>query len=176
MTIPDAPSRHPRSEGLDAALTVGGALLIVSYAVVGALVMNIWAVVAASGLPLPDTISAMSAANQPYTTIAGILFATLGIVLAVAWATVRFSRAQVPGWASLASWSVILAAGAVAYFFASFANLNSVGDTFMEWNAAAAWQWERPLYVISGLALIVAVTAFVVGIVRSATVGRPALV
>src|SRR5699024_1154966 len=66
---------------------------------------------------------------------------------------------------SVAAWATVLAFGAPAYFFASFGNLNSVGDTFVEWNAAAAAALPLPLYVTSVAAGVVAIICWVVGAV-----------
>lgn len=143
-----------------------GAASIVAYAVFGALLMNDWAVTAASGLPLDDTIAAMSAADQPYSTTPGVVFAAIGCTLALVWAVVTLIlKIRFSGWIPVAAWAGILAFGALAFFFASFANMNSVGDTFFEWNAAAAFTLEAPLYVASGVAAIIAVIATVFAVV-----------
>lgn len=151
-------------------LTLLGIAAIMAYSVVGAFLMNDWAVVAASGLPLDITIAEMAAANQPYSVIPGIIFAAIGGTLALAWgAMILHPRANLPGWASVTIWAGIVALGAPAYFFASFSNLNSVGDTFYDWDAEAAFALEAPLYVSSGVAALIAVTTLLVGAIRSVT-------
>lgn len=130
--------------------------MIVLYAVAGALLMNRWALTAASGASFSRTVSALEAAGQPYSAAPGLVFAGLGVVLAGGWcAMVLRARTALPAWAAVVSWAAILVCGAPAYFFTSFANMNAVGDTFVDWNADAAFRVEVPLYVTSGLALIV---------------------
>lgn len=139
-------------------LTALGGLALLGYALFGALLMNDWAVAAASGLPLPETIAAMRAAGQPYSALAGVGFAALGALLTAAWAWLVLSpRAALPGWAALSLWAGLLALGAPAFFFGAFGNLNSVGDTFADWHADAAWALEAPLYLASGAGLLLAV-------------------
>ena len=48
-------------------LTLLGIVAIVIYSVLGAMLMNDWAVVAASGVPLDTTIADMDSADQPYS-------------------------------------------------------------------------------------------------------------
>ncbi|NLC99065.1 MAG: hypothetical protein GX678_08310 [Actinomycetales bacterium] len=137
-----------------------GVLSIVAYAVVGAFMMNLWAVEAASEVPLATAIADMKAAGQFYTPVGGYVFATVGITLALMWAfMVIKAGAILPAWAAVMLWAGILTLGAVSYFFNSFGNLNSVGDTYADWNADAAWALERPLYLISLAALGVTIAA-----------------
>jgi hypothetical protein len=134
-------------------LTVLGTAAIVAYAAWGCVLMNDWAVVAASELPLDRTIRDMTAAGQRYTTLPGTIFAAVGGLLALTWgALVLHPRFATPAWAALSLWTAILAFGAPAYFFASFGNLNSVGDTYVDWNGVAASGREHPLYLVSGFA------------------------
>ena len=120
--------------------------------------MNDWAVTAASGLPLEATIRSMHEANQPYSQASGIIFAALGGALAICWGIlVLLPRLKISVWAALLLWSGIIMLGAPAYFFASFSNMNSVGDTFFAWNASAAFSLEAPLYLASGVAVLIAV-------------------
>lgn len=135
--------------------TILGMVAIIAYAVLGAMLMNDWAVVAASGVPLETAIADMAAANQPYSAIPGAVFASLGIVLALAWGVATISRrATVPIWATASMWAGILALGAPAFFFTAFGNMNSVGDTYYNWNAEAAFALEAPLYMASGVAFL----------------------
>lgn len=137
-----------------------GVAAILAYSVLGALVMNRWAVVAASGVPLEATITAMTAAQQQYSTVPGIVFASVGAVLALTWGVVTLlPRIHLPAWAAISTWGTILALGAPVYFFASFGNLNSVGDTFYDWNSEAAFALASPFYIVSGLSELVALTA-----------------
>ncbi len=150
-------------------MTVLGVLGILAYAVVGALLMTRWAVVAASGMPLAETIAAMQAANQPYSVVPGVVFAVVGALLAIAWAfvTVR-GRDAMSGWVALTLWGGTVALGAPAFFFASFGNMNSVGDTFYDWDAAAAFALEAPLYASSAIAALLAVAALLIAAIRRA--------
>ncbi|WP_449282281.1 hypothetical protein [Leucobacter sp.] len=145
-------------------VSLGVAGLIV-YAILGALLMSDWAVTAASGVPLEQAVAAMDAAGQPYGVWAGIGFATIGILLALGWAALALlSREKQPGWVLLLLFGCILAAGAPAYFFASFGNLNSVGDTFVDWDADAAFALELPLYLVSALGAGAVLVAVVLGL------------
>lgn len=138
-------------------LAAFGSGTIAGYAVLGAFLMNDWAIVAASELPLSTTIDEMAAAGQPYSSLAGVMFAALGITLALGWAVLTVHpRVGLPVWGSLAAWAGIVALGAPAYFAGAFGNLNSVGDTFWDWNAAAAWRIEAPLYFVSAAAFVLA--------------------
>jgi len=150
--------------------TLFGAVLIGGYAVVGAFLMNGWVVAAASGVSLDQAITAMSEADQPYSIFGGLVFAALGVLLALGWALLALlPRVGLPVWASLALWAGILALGAPAYFFLSFGNMNSVGDTFSGWNAAAAFALEKPLYLISGAALLLCLGALAAPLLRHET-------
>lgn len=149
--------------------TLLGMVAIIVYSLLGATLMNDWAVIAASEMPLETTIADMDAAGQTYTTIPGFVFAVMGILLALAWGvTTLFCRSALPNWAAVSLWAVIVTLGAPAYFFTSFANLNSVGDTYFDWNAEAAFALEIPLYMLSGLAFLV-VVAMMVTAVNKAT-------
>lgn len=157
------------------AMTLLGAGLILVYAILGALLMNVWAVTAASELPLDVTIAEMNAAEQPYSPLPGIMFASLGGALAVAWGFIALKlRARVSGWAALTMQTWIIACGAPAYFYFSFSNMNSVGDTFFDWNAEAAFALEAPLYLVSGIAALVAVATLVMAVIELA-LRKPAL-
>lgn len=144
------------------ALILLGAAAIAAYAVTGMRLANHWAVVAATGLPLPETIERMADAREWYTPIPGIGLAVIGILLALAWAA--FSLVQRPsrsGWRSLGIWAAIVTAGAPAYWWASFANLHRLGDVFLDWDAQAAFMAASPLYLVSLVALPVGILAFV---------------
>lgn len=144
-----------------------GVIAVISYAVCGALTANDWAVTAASGHPLEQTIADMAAAKQGYSVIPGIAFAVIGSALGVAWAIFLLGRGRtLAPWAGIALWSAIIAAGAPAYWVASFGNLMSVGDTYVDWDAQAALRYEAPLYLASALAAIVLCTALTIGIIR----------
>lgn len=130
-----------------------GFLLVVAYSVYGAIVMNDLAVAAASNVPLDTAVADMTAAGQGYSTIPGLVFAAAGCVLAVTWLILAVGPGrEMPGWMLAAGWGAFMVMGAPAYFLASFGNLNSVGDTYVGWNAEAAWAWEKPIYLLSGLA------------------------
>lgn len=149
-------------------ITILGALAIVTYAVLGALLMNDWAVAAASEMPLDAAIDEMNAANQPYSVAPGIVFATVGTLLAVAWGVlVMIRKLRISAWAALSIWAAIITLGAPAYFAASFGNLNSVGDTFYEWNSGAAFALEVPLYLTSGVAALLTVVAVIMAVVQA---------
>jgi hypothetical protein len=137
-----------------------GAGVILAYAALGALLMSRWELEAASGLPIKDTVAAMAADEQSYSVIPGVVFAVTGGLLAIVWAvTTHTAAGRVSGWLSAALWAAIVALGAPAYFFTSFGNMNSVGDTFYDWDSQAAFALVSPLYVISGVAAVVAVFA-----------------
>jgi hypothetical protein len=134
-------------------LAISGFAIIAAYAVYGALLANNWAVEAASGIPLDETIVAMSAAGQGYSSRGGWVFACAGIILAISWLLVTLTpKFQLPGWVAAGLWGLIVALGAPTYFFTAFGNINSVGDTFEDWNAGAAFALEAPLYTASILA------------------------
>lgn len=149
-----------------------GAFVILSYAVLGMMLMTDWAVTAGSGRPLAETIIAMQEERQPYSTIPGIIFAAAGAALALGWmSAVLLPRFALPAAPAIAIWGAILAFGAPAYFYLSFGNMNSVGDTFYDWNADAAFALVMPLYLTSGLAAVAAIIGVAVTAVRA---GRPA--
>ena len=107
-------------------LTLLGIVAIIVYSFLGATLMNDWAVVAASNMPLETTFADMNAAGQTYTTIPGFVFAAMGTLLALAWGvTTFFRRTALPNRATVSLWAGIVTLGAPAYFFTSFANLNS---------------------------------------------------
>lgn len=146
-------------------LTVLGLAAIAVYSFLGAMLMIDWAVSTASGVSLATAIAAMDAAGQPYSAVPGIIFASVGGLLALAWAVVVLHRkTRIPGPTALSIWAGIIALGAPAYFFLAFGNLNSVGDTFVDWNHEAAFALEAPLYVASGIAALVAVAALLAAV------------
>lgn len=59
-----------------------------------------------------------------------------------------------------------------AHRFASFGNLNSVGDTFVGWDADAAFALELPLYIASAIGAGAVLVAVVLGLVGGAPSGR----
>ncbi|HJX78725.1 hypothetical protein [Glutamicibacter sp.] len=149
-------------------LTLLGIVVIVAYSVLGAFLMNDWAVVAASGIPLDTTIADMKVADQQYNIIPGLFFAALGILFALVWgAATVWPRTIMPNFAAWSLWAGILALGAPAYFFFSFANLNSVGDTYVDWNSGAAFILEAPLYAISGIAFVIGMGALAVALTKA---------
>ncbi len=138
--------------------------------------MNDWAVVAASEMPLETTIADMHAAGQNYSTIPGFVFAALGLLLGLLWGvTTLFRRTALPNWAAVSLWAGIITLGAPAYFFMSFGNLNSVGDTYFDWNSEAAFVLVAPLYMASGLAFLVVVALMMVTAAIKATARKRAL-
>src|SRR5690606_3129711 len=122
-----------------------------------ALLINDWAVAAASELPLAEAVSAMEAAGEAYSPAGGFSLAAIGIVFAIGWAVMTLIHRVRARGESVVTWAGIVALGAPAYFSASFGNLNSVGDTFYSWNSAAAMKLASPLYIASAIALVVAV-------------------
>lgn len=156
-------------------LTLLGIVAIVVYALLGATLMNDWAVVAASERPLEATIADMHAAGQNHSMIPGFVFAALGLLLGLLWGvTTLFRRSALPNWAAVSLWAGIITLGAPAYFFMSFGNLNSVGDTYFDWNSEAAFALVGPLYMASGLAFLVVVALMVTAVLK-ATVPKKAL-
>ncbi|MGQ3383098.1 hypothetical protein [Glutamicibacter sp. TV12E] len=132
------------------ALAITGFIMISGYAFTGLMLMNNWAVTAASHRPLDETIAAMGIANQDYSPLGGVVFAASGLFLASMWTWIALSEKFAPApWLTSALCSLILMLGAPAYFFASFANMNSVGDTFADWDVDAAAALELPLYLLS---------------------------
>ncbi|MFI8411432.1 hypothetical protein ACIGB6_02915 [Paeniglutamicibacter gangotriensis] len=158
-------------------LTLLGSGAILIYSLLGATLMNDWAVVAASGMPLETTIADMDAAGQTYTTIPGLVFAAMGILLALVWGvTTLFCRNVLPNRVAVSLWAGIVTLGAPAFFFTAFANLNSVGDTYSDWNAEAAFALESPLYMASGVAFLVVVTMMVTAVYGATARKKPSLV
>lgn len=147
-----------------------GTAAIIVYSVLGAFLMNKWAVVAASGLSLDATIAELSAAGQPHDRAGGIVFASAGIILGLGWGVlVLRSRGALPTWATLSTWAGIVAMGAPAYFFGAFANLNSVGDVFYDWDREAAFAREALLYIASGCAAVLAVSTLTMAAIMAVT-------
>ncbi len=65
----------------------------------------------------------------------------------------------------------LLVLGSPAYFMLSFTNLNSIGDTYADWDSEALARLEAPLYLTSLAAMIVLVLLLtVVGVRRLARV------
>ncbi|HMR49834.1 MAG TPA: hypothetical protein PKE40_11155 [Arachnia sp.] len=133
---------------------IAGACAVVAYALWGTVAINDLGLVAGSGLSRDATIAAMKAAGQPASMIPGFLFLAAGVAIAGAWALFAHRRSEItPGWIA-AGWCVALVLGTPAYFFASFWNVNALGDTFYDWHAEAVADLARPLHLISAIALI----------------------
>ncbi|GAA1791257.1 hypothetical protein [Leucobacter iarius] len=144
---------------------IAGALAVSGYAILGAASMNDWEMTAASHLPLDQTVAHMRAAEQPVSAIPGLLFAATGISLAVAWASLLLAK-RLSIFASIVGWAAIIAFGAPAYFWFSFGNMMSVGDTFPDWDSEAAIAIADRFYLASGIALAVGIVAASVLVVR----------
>ncbi|MGO3148137.1 MAG: hypothetical protein ACTIJ6_10715 [Leucobacter sp.] len=154
-------------------LTLFGTTVIVAYAVVGALLMNNWAIVAASGVSLEDAIATMHEANQQYSPVPGLIFSAVGIALASGWAILTLlPQTSTPVWVAVSLWAAIIVCGAPAFFFASFSNMNSVGDAFYDWDASAAFSLEAPLYAASFIAFFVVVTSLIIAVIKSSSQKR----
>lgn len=155
-------------------LTLLGIVAIIVYAMLGATLMNDWAVVAASEMPLETSIADMHAAGQNYSTIPGFVFAALGLLLGLLWGvTTLFRRTVLSNWAAVSLWAGIITLGAPAYFFLSFGNLNSVGDTYFDWNSEAAFALEARLYMASGLAFLVVVATMMTVVIKATARKKP---
>lgn len=155
-------------------LTLLGIAAIIVYALLGATLTNDWAVVAASEMPLETTIADMHAAGQNYSTIQGFVYAALGLLLGLLWGvTTLFRRTVLPNWAAVSLWAGIITLGAPAYLFLSFANLNSVGDTYFDWNSEAAFALEARLYMASGLAFLVVVATMMTVVIKATARKKP---
>ncbi|ALO68682.1 hypothetical protein AS189_18540 [Arthrobacter alpinus] len=125
-------------------------------------------------LMLRTAIAAMDAAGQNYTPRPGIVFAALGILLALAWGVTTIVRRTVLShWAAVSLWAGIITLGAPAYFFMSFANVNSVGDTYSDGNSEEAFAVEAPLYMVSVAAFLVVVAMVVFAMSKSTAWKKP---
>lgn len=156
-----------------------GFVIIVGYAAGGLMLMNNWALVAASHQPLDTTIAAMNAADQHYDVAGGWVFLILGLMLASAWAWITLSgktrskKLPLQPWLATLIWAAIVALGAPAYFFGAFANLNSIGDTYADWDMEAAAALERPLYLVSTGAMILFFVLLATRLTSAINRGRP---
>lgn len=133
---------------------VAGAAAVVAYAMWGVVVMNNLGLVAGSGLPLEQAVATMAEAGQPASMIPGSLFLAAGLVIAAAWSIVAHRHHDIGEFGTAAGWCLALMLGAPAYFQFSFWNVNSLGDTFYDWHMEAVFALARPLYLVSGAALI----------------------
>lgn len=150
-------------------LTGLGAIAIIVYGVLGAMLMSNWAVAAASQVPIATAIADIQAAHQPYSITPGIIFATLGILLALGWgALMLFRKSPIPARAGVSLWAAIIMLGTPAYFFASFSNMMSVGDTYYDWNSEAAFALEAPLYIASGIGVLLLIGTFIMAMSKQA--------
>ena len=133
---------------------VAGAVVVVAYAVWAMAVINNLGLVAGSGLPLEATLTAMDEAGETASMIQGYALVAIAAAASGYWAvdSLRRRRGAVT---VLVGWCVALVLGAPLLFFSGFWNLNSLGDTFYDWNMEAVAALERPLYLTSGLALVV---------------------
>jgi hypothetical protein len=147
---------------------VAGACAVVAYAVWGMLVINNLGLVAGSGLPLEETLSAMVEAREPASMVQGYVLVVVGIAAATYWAIDSIRDARRGALVVLTGWCAALVLGAPFLFFSGFWNLNSLGDTFFDWDMEAVAALERPLYLTSGLALVVLVALGVWQLVRRA--------
>lgn len=150
-----------------------GCLAIITYASVGAALMNSWAVTAASGFPLDRTMADMAAAGEPYSAIPGYFYFGFGVLLAVVWGTATLiQRFSVTAPAALSLWAWALALGAPTYLLFSTRNLMSIGDTYYDWNPEAAGSLSVPLYVISGVAFVIAIVFSIVAVAQAGKSAR----
>lgn len=139
------------------AIAVAGSLLILAFGVFGLTVMNDWGLVAASHEPLDRTLDAMRRAGQDRALVPGGVFIVLGVAAASGPAFAALQSSALPSWALAAIYLAMLVLGSPAYFMLSFANLNSIGDTYADWDAEAVHRLEAPLYLTSLGAMIVLV-------------------
>ena len=149
-------------------MTALGTAVIVAYAVIGALMMTRWEVAAGAGLPFEEAVAEIQAVGESYGVAPGAVFALLGAALAAGWVWLMAARGGgLPGWAGLVLWGGIIACGMPAYFFLSFGNMMSVGDTFYDWYPDAAFAVVRPLYLTSAVAAVLVVVALIIGFVSA---------
>ena len=147
--------------------------MIIIYAGVGAALMNSWAVTTASGFPLDHTMADMAAAGEPYSAIPGYFYFGFGVLLAVVWgAATLIRRFSVTTPAAISLWAWTLTLGAPAYVLFSTWNLMSIGDTYYDWNSEASGSLSVPLYVISGVAFVIAVVFSIVAVAQASKSAR----
>lgn len=153
------------------AIAVAGSLLVLAFGSFGLMVMNDWGLVAASHEPLDRTLDAMQRAGQDRALVPGGIFIALTVAAAAGPAFAALKSSELPSWALAAISLALLVLGSPAYFMLSFANLNSIGDTYADWDSEAVHRLEAPLYLTSLIAMIVLVLLLaVVGIRRLARV------
>ena len=142
-------------------ITSLGAALTGAYSVYGALLMNRWAITAASGRSFEATVHAAAEHGEGLSSAPGWIFGITGVVLALTWSILTWRRPAIPDPVVAGVWGLILAFGAPPYFFLSFGNLNTVGDVFASWSPDAALVLELPLYAVSTIALVTAMVVVI---------------
>ena len=153
------------------AIAAAGSLLVLAFGIFGLLVMNDWGLVAASHEPLDRTLDAMQRAEQDRALVPGGIFIVLAVAAAAGPAFAALISSELPAWALAAIYLALLVLGSPAYFMFSFANLNSIGDTYADWDSEAVQRLEAPLYSTSLGAMIVLVLLLaVVGVRRLARI------
>lgn len=130
-----------------------GTLAVLSYGLLAALqiaVLNPLAAVPGKGLG--QIYADAASAGQPMG--AGWLFMAVGPVIAVAIMLWAWRQLELQPSRIALTYVVLVALGAPAYFFASFGPGMALADTYMI-SGGDYSPWAMPLYVVSGLAVIV---------------------
>ncbi|HWM16403.1 MAG TPA: hypothetical protein VNP97_07450 [Microbacterium sp.] len=147
-------------------LAAVGTVLVSAYAGLAALqILVLNPLAAAPGRELDQIHADMAAVgetlNAPMT--AGVL--GIGIGLAIVLFVLIAVRRDATPLAAVFSYLVLLAFGAPAYFVASFGAGMGLADTYMI-SGADYSPWARPLYLISFLGLLAALTIGAVDLTR----------
>ncbi|MGO3885408.1 MAG: hypothetical protein ACTJHU_03840 [Mycetocola sp.] len=167
------PRPTPSSRSTPAA-AVAGAILITAYAVLGTLqilVLNPMAV--RPGLSLFEIHREMAAQNEELDPVFPLIFAGVGVLLAVAVVAVAFAWSGATTEIVLVAVGVILMLGAPAYWIASFGPGMSLADAFYTSGGDHA-PWAIPLYAVSIAGFVCVITLLVRQVMRAAQhSGRP---
>jgi hypothetical protein len=161
------PSRNRSTEHRHAVVFAAvGMILVTAYAALAAfqiLVLNPLA--AAPGRSLDQIHADMAAVGESLNMpmAAGVL--GIGIGLAIILFVLIAVRPDATPLAAVFGYLVLLAFGAPAYFYASFGAGMGLADTYMI-SGADYSPWARPLYLVSFLALLAALTVGAVDLTR----------
>lgn len=149
---------------------VAGFLLVVGYAVAGALQVLVWNPLAAvPGATLAEIHALMDRANESLAAPAVLIWAATGILLAAA-VLIAGLKHSISGRAAAGLYLVLLVLAAPSHWMASFPAGMGLADAFAISGGDHA-PWGKVLYAVSALSLV---AVFVVIVRRNRTPDAPA--
>jgi hypothetical protein len=143
-----------------------GTLMVTAYAALAAVqILLLNPLAAAPGLELEQIHADMAAVGESLSAPTAIGVLSVGVGLAIVLFGLIAVRREATPLAAVFGYLVLLVFGAPAYFIASFGAGMGLADTYMIGGADYS-PWARPLYLVSVLCLLAALTIGAIDLTR----------